>query len=102
MARPLRDFGRNDHETVAILAAAGMPERDIAVVLECARGTLRTHFADELAHGRVRCRAQVLKALYAAARAPGNVSAAKAWLALTDTPRAAESEPLPLRVVGAD
>lgn len=100
MSRPTMQFMRRDYEKVAVLAAAGMSEREIATVLDIARNTLRTHFHDELANGRVRCRAQVLIAVYEAARARGNIAAARTWLSITE--QAATPAPAHLRVVGDD
>ncbi len=59
------------------LVSCGMSPPDIARALGIARETLRKHFADELAEGLARRRAEVIALLYKSAR-KGNVSAQKA------------------------
>lgn len=92
MARPPLHFSPDTHEQVQILAGAGWPERDLALLLGIARETLRKCFEDELTLGRLRCRAEVVEALYRAASAAGNVSAQKAWLQLTADPAGGADE----------
>lgn len=59
------------------LVSCGMGHTDIARALGIARETLRKYFADELAEGLARRRAEVIALLYKSAR-KGNVSAQKA------------------------
>ena len=99
MGRPSYIPTHRERERVTVLVGAGWGERDIAMALGVARETLRRHFPDELAHGRVRCRALVVEALFDAARIPGRVSAQRAWLQLSEAPEhGPEDEPAPLRL----
>jgi hypothetical protein len=66
-----------------LLAAGGIPQPAIAVVLGCCERTLRNYFEVELATGRGVKRAQNLERLEAAAKR-GNVSAMKALVQVFD------------------
>lgn len=66
----------SERRDVILYAACGMSEDDIARAIGVAPKTLRKHFAEEVATGWARKRAQNLKRLDAAA-AKGNVSAQK-------------------------
>src|SRR5512139_189646 len=68
-------------DKVMLLVGSGMGEVQIASVLNVSRGTLRTHFAEELANGRARKQEENLERLQKAADA-GNVTAMKVLLAV--------------------
>jgi hypothetical protein len=70
-------------DRVMLLAAGGITESAIAIVLGICRRTLQSYFAAELATGRGVKRAQNLERLEAAAKR-GNVSAMKALAAAFD------------------
>jgi hypothetical protein len=70
-------------DRVILLAAGGIPQPAIAVVLGCCERTLRNCFKVELETGRGVMRARVLEQLAAAAR-QGNVSAMKTLAAAFD------------------
>lgn len=72
-------------EKVEILIAGGQSEDDIARVIGISRMTLRAHFADELATGRAKKRAEILMAQYRTALA-GNASAQEKFLKKGDLP----------------
>ena len=102
MGRPSYLPTHRERERVTVLVGAGWGERDIAMALGIARETLRRHFHDELAHGRVRCRALVVEALFNAARIPGRTAAQKAWLEMSEArPKTAEDE-APLRLAAPE
>lgn len=64
---------------VAILAAGGMAHEQIAAALRISRTTLLKHFDEELTKGAADRKAEVLDALFRAAK-KGNVAAQKAFL----------------------
>jgi hypothetical protein len=66
---------------VAIAAGGGMIHEQIAIAIGISEPTLRKHFGHELTEGAYRKRIEVIEALRKVA-AKGNVSAAKAYLAL--------------------
>lgn len=75
MQEPHKPTKRLRHK-VALLAAAGEGEIQIAHVIGVARETLRKYYGDEIANGRAGIRAQILDELWSAAR-QGNVAAMK-------------------------
>lgn len=72
---------RANRDTVAGLAGGGMRHEDIAIAIGISTPTLRKHFEAELSQGAAQKRAAVLLALQRKAL-EGNVSAAKAYLAV--------------------
>lgn len=102
---PTPRAGRPEHvptdesrEKVEILVAGGLRVWQIAAALRIAEPTLRQHYPEELDAGRSRRTAEILEAMFQAARS-GNVSAMKGFLAqsveLNDPPPAAtRAEPL--------
>lgn len=79
-------MGRRAHEPdpaqrkqVETLAAYGIPEEDIARVVDIDPKTLRKHYRDELDLGETKANAQVAGFLFNSAR-NGNVSAQIFWL----------------------
>lgn len=66
---------------VEILIGGGMAVDEVAAALEVDKKTLAKHFSAEIKHGRARKRAEVLEAMFNAAKG-GNVSAQKAFIAL--------------------
>lgn len=64
---------------VEAMAAYGIPESEIAAVLELDPKTLRKHYRQELDHGETKANAQVAGFLFNAARS-GNVTAQIFWL----------------------
>lgn len=78
-------------ETVAVAAGGGMSHEEIAIGLGIDRKTLEKHFEHELSVGAYEKRLEVLNAMHATA-VKGNVTAQKAYVALTP---AAAAPPLP-------
>jgi AraC-like DNA-binding protein len=72
--RPKYKAGFEDRMRVELLVAVGTEIATIARVIGVSEPTLRRAFADELAHGAARRRADILMAMNRAAKA-GNVSA---------------------------
>jgi len=70
----------------------GMSHEEIAIALGISRNTLEKHFEVELSTGALNRRAEVLDAM-ARTALKGNVSAQKAFLALTPTLAAPPVEP---------
>src|SRR4051794_6479699 len=77
------------------MAACGVPEADIALVIGIAPRTLRKHFRDELDTGHIKASAKVAGNLYRIATGSGReaVTAAIFWLKV----RAGWREPLGVR-----
>lgn len=73
-------------------AAGGMAHEEIAIALGIARNTLEKHYEHELSTGALNRRAEVLDAM-ARTALKGNVSAQKAFLALTPALAAPPVEP---------
>lgn len=73
-------------------AAGGMSHEEIAIALGISRNTLEKHYEMELSTGALNRRAEVLDAM-ARTALKGNVSAQKAFLALTPTLAAPPLEP---------
>jgi hypothetical protein len=61
------------------LAGVGVPQDDIANIIDCDPKTLRKHFRDELNRGVVDANAAIASYLFAAAKG-GNVAAQIFWL----------------------
>lgn len=66
-------------EMATILAGAQLSRPEIARKLEISVETLEEHFADELERGPVKCKSDILAAMYFAGKG-GNVAAAKVFL----------------------
>lgn len=67
---------------VEVMAAAGMPQADIAAAITpggVSLATLRRHFAEELRHGRAKAEGAVARSLFQQA-CKGNVAACRLWL----------------------
>lgn len=71
-----------EKDQVEQLLSAGMTHADIARVVGCKIGQFRRIYAEQIATGAAKKRAEVVELLYASAR-DGNVSALKALEALT-------------------
>lgn len=85
MSPPPFKPSRAQRRDVEVWSAGGMGEEAMARALGIARGTLRKHFATEMTIGGQKRRAEVLRAMFKAAKA-GNVAAQKAFLGRTDAP----------------
>lgn len=70
-------------DRVAMLRASGMTQEQIADAIGCSVPTLAQYFSLELNEGKAAKRAEMIDALWNAGMA-GNVTAMKAWLALSD------------------
>lgn len=66
-------------EVALILAGAQLSRAEIARKMGIAVEVLEEHFADELAQGPVKCKADILQAMFHAGKG-GNVAAAKVYL----------------------
>jgi hypothetical protein len=66
-------------EMVRKLASRGVPQDDIAKIVDCAPKTLRKHFRDELDRGAAAANAEMCRLLFAAAER-GNIAAIIFWL----------------------
>ena len=71
--------------------SAGMSQTDIARAIGCTEPTLQKHFAEELAIGAAKRRAECIDLLYRAAR-KGNVSAIKKLEEMTKVAALAEAQ----------
>lgn len=85
MARPAFQPTQEQRDRCSILAAARMPQEDIALVFGISKNTLCKHFTTELTIGAADRNAVIIESLYSSA-ADGNVSAQKAWLARQPSP----------------
>lgn len=97
--RKNRKSGRPPHKPTAVsrrkvtnAAAGGMAHEEIAVALGICRNSLEKYYEHELSTGALNRRAEVLDAMVRTAL-KGNVSAQKAFLALTPTLAAPPVEP---------
>jgi transcriptional regulator with XRE-family HTH domain len=70
-------------ERVAMLRAAGMTQEQVADAVGCSVPTLAQYFSLELNEGKAAKRAEMIETLWNAAKG-GNVTAMRAWLALSD------------------
>ncbi len=71
-----------DRAKIEALAGYGVPEAEIAIVLEIAPDTLRLHYLAELRSGHIKANAKVAENLYRRATGEGReaVTAAIFWL----------------------
>ena len=94
-----------DRRAVEAMAAAGVAQREIALVMDIGEPTLRRHFRRELTVGAVKAQITVTNALYreATRRAKPSVRAMELWLrcrcgwreaAAPEIPREPRPEPL--------
>jgi DNA-binding CsgD family transcriptional regulator len=83
MTRPAFEPTMEQREQVEIQAGAGHSQNEIAAALEISVSTLRKYFSQELLTGAAKRKAEMVKALYSAG-INGNVTAAKAYLAMGD------------------
>jgi len=82
------------------LVCFGMSHEDIAKALGIARNTLLKHFADELANGRPRRRAELARLSFEAAR-KGNFSAIKRLEEIAVGPRVIKGRPAGKKEIAA-
>lgn len=82
MARPEYKPTDKDRATVQTMAAYGIPQADIAAVVDCDLKTLRKHFRAELDTAAAQANARVAAALFkkATGDGPSSVTAAIFWL----------------------
>ena len=82
MGRPAYEPTERDRAQVKMLAAMGVPDYDIAKVMQLSGPTLRKYFFHELESGHIEANAQVAQSLYKMAtdKDKPNVSAAIFWL----------------------
>lgn len=98
--RPEHVPNAESRDRVQVLAAGGMAQWQIAAALDISVPTLALHYEPELQFGRSRKRAAALEALFQAGVEGKNVSALKAFLALSTelqdapSPKPAKIEPL--------
>jgi hypothetical protein len=80
--RPPYEPTERDRAQVKMLAAMGVPDYDIAKVMQLSGPTLRKYFFHELESGHIEANAQVAQSLYKMAtdKDKPNVSAAIFWL----------------------
>lgn len=82
--RPAHSPTAATRRKVTNAAAGGMAHEEIAIALGVCRNTLQKHYEHELSTGALNRRAEVLDAM-ARTALKGNVSAQKAFLALSPT-----------------
>jgi transcriptional regulator with XRE-family HTH domain len=70
-------------DRVAMLRASGMTQQQIADAMGCSVPTLTEYFSFELSEGKSAKRAEMIEALWKSGMA-GNVTAMKAWLAMSE------------------
>ena len=82
MGRPPYQPTEKDRQQVKTLAAMGVPDYDIAKVMQLSGPTLRKHFFHELESGHIEANANVAQSLFKMATdsEKPNVSAAIFWL----------------------
>lgn len=82
MGRPPYEPTEKDRQQVKTLAAMGVPDYDIAKVMQLSGPTLRKHFFHELESGHIEANAKVAQSLFKMATdsEKPNVSAAIFWL----------------------
>lgn len=80
--RPAYEPTDKDRAQVSLLAAMGIPDYDIAKVMQLSGPTLRKYFAHELEVGHVQANAKVAQSLFRQAtdQAKPSVAAAIFWL----------------------
>lgn len=80
--RPAYQPTEKDRAQVRMLSGMGVPDYDIAKVMQISAPTLRKYFAHELEVGHIEANAQVARSLYKQATDPvkPNVTAAIFWL----------------------
>ena len=89
---------------VEAMAGYGLPETDIAKVLDIDPETLRAHYRRELETGQIKTNARVAESLFRQATGDGRqaVTAAIFWLKTRarwrETAPGVEAEPVPLKV----
>ena len=82
MARPAHKPEPNQRRQVETLAGFGIPEAEIAGLVQIDHKTLRKHYRQELDHGHTKANAKVAENLYRMALGQGReaVTAAIFWL----------------------
>jgi hypothetical protein len=82
MARPSHQPDPASRRQVEAMAACGVPETDIARVVDIDPKTLRKHYRDELDTGHIKATAKVAESLYrkATGEGPQSVTAAIFWM----------------------
>jgi hypothetical protein len=83
MGRPPYAVSEEDKKQVYTMSMLGIPDYDIAKVMQISEPTLRKYFFHELEIGHIRANARVGQTLYAVATDPANpkcVTAAIFWL----------------------
>ena len=79
MARPRFSPTAEQRRLVKVMAGLGVPQEQIASVLDISPHTLRRHFRRELDCGVVEANAKVLQALYGMATSGKNTAASIFW-----------------------
>ena len=80
MARPQFQPTEEQRRLVRTMASFGIPQDDIAVVLEIAPKTLRAHFRSELDRAAIEANARVMGAMYKMATSGEHPAASIFWL----------------------
>ena len=75
MARPGFQATEEQRKWVRGIASLGIPQEDIALLLDITAKTLRKHFRKELTHGSIEAKAKVLETLYEMATSGKNTAA---------------------------
>ena len=75
MARGSFEASDEQRKWVRGMASLGIPQEDIAFLLDVTAKTLRKHFRQELTQGRVEANAKVLETLYGMAISGKNTAA---------------------------
>lgn len=91
MGRPSFQVTDEQRKWVRTMASLGIPQDDIALLLEVTPKTLRKHFRKELTHGAIEANAKVMETLFAMATSGKNTAAtifyAKTRCGLREKPR---------------
>lgn len=80
MSRAPHQPTREGRNLVQLAAAVGMPQSNIAGLMEIDQKTLRKHYREELTHGKERANLRVAAALFDQAINQKNVTAMIFWL----------------------
>ena len=80
--RPAYEPSERDRQQVKMMCAMGVPDYDIALVMQLSAPTLRKHFFRELEVGHIESTAKVAQSLFKQATDPvkPNVAAAIFWM----------------------
>jgi hypothetical protein len=99
MGRPRFLATDEQRKWVKGISSLGIPQDDIALLLDMTAKTLRKHFRKELTHGSVEAKAKVLETLYGMATSGKNTAATIFYVKTRCGLKERESDSLPPQIV---